>query len=95
LSKGQWVAAIPIPGTILVNLGDLMQFWTSDRYVATVHRVRVPEEELKRRNRRQSVAFFVNADDGVIIEPLDGSGKHEPVEALAYLKSRIFATYRY
>ena len=72
-----------------------MQFWTSDRYVATVHRVRIPEEELKRRNRRQSVAFFVNADDGVIIKPLDGSGKHEPVEALAYLKSRIFATYRY
>ena len=36
LSRGEWVPAVPIPGTILVNLGDLMQFWTSDRYVATV-----------------------------------------------------------
>ena len=29
--------AHPIPGSILVNLGDLMQFWTSDRYTATVN----------------------------------------------------------
>jgi isopenicillin N synthase-like dioxygenase len=37
MSEGEWIAAEPIPGTILVNLGDLMQFWTSDRYLATVN----------------------------------------------------------
>ncbi|XP_046640742.1 uncharacterized protein LOC124326129 [Daphnia pulicaria] len=36
LSGKEWVAAVPIAETVLVNLGDLMQFWTSDRYVATV-----------------------------------------------------------
>ena len=36
LSEGKWVAAVPIPGTILINVGDLMQFWTGDRYLATV-----------------------------------------------------------
>lgn len=36
MSQGKWIPATPIPGTILVNLGDLMQFWTSDRYVSTV-----------------------------------------------------------
>lgn len=94
LSKGEWIPATPIRGTILVNLGDLMQFWTSDRYVATVHRVLVPEEEVRRRSTRQSIAFFVHADNGVMISPIDGSEKHIPVEALAYLKSRISATYK-
>lgn len=41
LSRGQWIPAKPIPGTILINLGDLMQFWTSNRYVATVNIIRV------------------------------------------------------
>jgi len=36
MSGGEWIAAEPISDTILVNLGDLMQFWTADRYLATV-----------------------------------------------------------
>ena len=35
LSEGQWIPATPIPDTVLVNLGDLMQFWTADHYKAT------------------------------------------------------------
>ena len=37
MSQEKWIPATPIPGAILVNLGDLMQFWTSDRYVSTVY----------------------------------------------------------
>lgn len=36
-SGGEWIPATPIPETVLVNVGDLMQFWTADRYPATVH----------------------------------------------------------
>ena len=59
-----------------------------------VHRVRVPKEELLLSKARQSIAYFVHADNGVIISPIDGSATHSPVEALAYLKSRIAATYK-
>lgn len=31
-----YIPATPIPGTVLVNLGDLMQRWTADKLVATV-----------------------------------------------------------
>ena len=41
MSGGEWIQADPIPGTILVNLGDLMQFWTSDRYLATVTKLQI------------------------------------------------------
>jgi isopenicillin N synthase-like dioxygenase len=30
------MSATPIPGTIVVNIGDLMQRWTADKLKATV-----------------------------------------------------------
>lgn len=36
----EWVKAPPIEGTILVNIGDLMQRWTSDRLIASVSVIR-------------------------------------------------------
>lgn len=35
-SDGKYVAATPIEGTVLVNIGDLMQRWTSDKLTSTV-----------------------------------------------------------
>ena len=37
--KECWVAAPPIPGTFVVNLGEMLQIWTAGRYLATPHRV--------------------------------------------------------
>jgi isopenicillin N synthase-like dioxygenase len=36
---GDWIAAPPIPGTVVVNIGDMMASWTNDLYVSTPHRV--------------------------------------------------------
>ncbi|KAG0710656.1 UPF0676 protein [Chionoecetes opilio] len=33
---GMWVDAVPKPGTVLVNAGDLLQMWTANRIKATV-----------------------------------------------------------
>ncbi len=38
LSNG-WIDVSPVPGTIVVNLGDAMQVWSNDHYRAAVHRV--------------------------------------------------------
>lgn len=37
--QGEWVAAPPIPGTLVVNVGDLLARWTNDAYRSTPHRV--------------------------------------------------------
>lgn len=37
---GEWVAVKPPPGTLTVNLGDMMQVWSNNRYKAAEHRVR-------------------------------------------------------
>ena len=37
----KYVDAEPMAGTVLVNLGDLMQRWTADRLLSTVGQVAV------------------------------------------------------
>ena len=65
------------PGTIgdsfppiLVNIGDLMQFWTGKLLKSTVHRVIFPEGESQ---DRYSIAFFCHPLDHVEIEPVPSS----------------------
>lgn len=36
---GEWLAAPFIPGSLVINIGDLCRMWTNDVYVSTPHRV--------------------------------------------------------
>ncbi|KAF2419758.1 Clavaminate synthase-like protein [Tothia fuscella] len=98
----------PIPGTVLVNIGDLMERWSNGRWRSTVHRVVAPpadasksveegEEILK---PRYSIPFFATADPETVIEALkgtwDGEGnpkKFEKITAWGYVQMRMAALY--
>ncbi|MCD8486852.1 MAG: hypothetical protein LRZ84_08970 [Desertifilum sp.] len=96
--SGEWVAAVPIPGTLLVNLGDLMQRWTNDVFRSTPHRVRVPPTE-KQGQHRYSIAYFChpNPKSAIACLPSCQSEQHPPqypsILAGDYLLSRLQATY--
>ena len=67
---GYWVNVTPEPGTYVVNIGDIMQIWTNDRWVSTMHRVVNPPAELADRSRRHSVVFFHQPNYDALIETL-------------------------
>lgn len=63
-----WQTVEPIDGTLLVNLGDVAQVWSNDRYRAPLHRVRASE-----RCERYSAAFFFNPALNTVYQPLASS----------------------
>ncbi|RXG52973.1 hypothetical protein Avbf_09269 [Armadillidium vulgare] len=90
----EWVEAYPVPGALLVNVGDMLQKFTSGRLRATPHRVLIPEEEGRKRNPRKSIAYFLAPDNDVILKPIeepkDETKSYET--SYDYLYSRIIST---
>lgn len=81
----KFVSATPLPGTIIVNIADLMQRWTADKFVSTVHRVIIPNGELKQKTPRRSIAFFYDPDWKARIACLDGSNKYPSIKCGKYV----------
>ena len=83
--SGEWLPVQPPAGGLVVNIGDLMQRWTGDRWVSTLHRV-VGKEGAS--PRRQSLVFFHNPRSDAVIETLGGGRHYEPVTAGDYVLAR-------
>ena len=65
LPSGEWMAPPVIPGTLLVNLGNIMKRWSNDRFLSTPHGV-LNESGTD----RYSIAFFYSPNVEAIIECL-------------------------
>ncbi len=59
-ASGEWVRAEPVPGSFLVNLGDLLHRWTNGLYHSSLHRVM---NNRSGRNRHSIVLFYNQAYD--------------------------------
>jgi isopenicillin N synthase-like dioxygenase len=95
---GSWIAVPPIPRAFVINLGDLMQRWTNDRWVSTLHRVVNPSPDDGGMARRQSLAFFHQPNWSAEIKCLEAclapgeTPKYEPVLSGPYLMGKFRAT---
>ena len=96
-TDGEWVTAPSIPGTVIVNTGDLMQRWTNHVFCSTKHRVVIPTDNRVKQSRH-SVAFFCHPNNDAeiaCIESCQGerSPIYSPISAGDYLLTRLQATY--
>jgi isopenicillin N synthase-like dioxygenase len=53
-----WHDVPVIPGSFVVNQGDLMARWTNNRWRSALHRVANPPKEANGGSRRLSIIFF-------------------------------------
>jgi len=58
------------PGALVINIGDLMAYWTGHRWISAGHRVTNPPPQARGRARRQSIVFFHNPNLDATIAPL-------------------------
>jgi len=103
---GQFRAAAPIRGTVVVNVADLLMRLSNGRLRSTLHRVTVPssgsasgegEEEIVR--ERFSTAFFVHPSAEVVVEPIvdeerGEKARYEPVVAGEWRNMHTAKNYR-
>jgi isopenicillin N synthase-like dioxygenase len=100
--KGTFVDATPVPGTVVVNAGDLLARWSNDTIKSTLHRVVEPPapEEGDMHPARYSMAYFCNPNFSSQIEAIEGTHggekgdrKYEGINSGDYLVQRLAATY--
>jgi len=78
--EGAWLPAKTQPHDFVVNIGDLMQTWSNDRWRSSEHRVANPPPEDWPGVSRISLAYFCNPDDALEIACLPGcAGPDNPV----------------
>ncbi len=91
---GRWVAAPPVAGSFVVNVGQMLNRWSNGRLLATPHRV------VNRSGReRYSVPFFYDPNVATVIEPLpvcitaDRPPSFEPLVFGDFLRHQLESSY--
>ncbi|MBT5872905.1 MAG: isopenicillin N synthase family oxygenase [Candidatus Latescibacteria bacterium] len=93
-ASGEWIAAPYIPGTYIVNIGQMTQQWTNDRYRATRHRVL-----LSTSRERFSIPFFFEPSYETIVAPLDiccdseNPPRYEPCHFGEFIRAKFARSY--
>jgi isopenicillin N synthase-like dioxygenase len=90
-----WIHAPPIPGTFVVNLGDLAARWTNDMYRSTLHRVvNISGRE------RYSIPFFFSGNIDYLVSCLptctspDNPPKYPPLTIEQHFIDCFSRTYK-
>jgi len=96
-TAGGWHDVTPVPGALLVNLGDAVARWTNDRWISTMHRVLAPIGADGRPVHRRSAAYFHDGNAEAVIACLPGCSvdrapSYSPVTVADHLAAKLGAS---
>ena len=93
--KGEWLPINPAPGSLVCNVGDMLQRLTNQRLRSTTHRVVNPPRE-RGSKARYSLPFFLHFNPDFLIETLpqcvDAQHPNQfpvPITAHDFLQERL------
>jgi isopenicillin N synthase-like dioxygenase len=93
--EGRWMDVAPPEGSLVINMGDMLQRLTNHVLPSTTHRVRNPAAE-RAHLPRYSIPFFLHFAPDFLIETLpscvsaDNPNRHpEPITAQDFLMERL------
>ncbi|KAK4477061.1 hypothetical protein RD792_016266 [Penstemon davidsonii] len=85
---GQWILVKPLHDAYIVNVGDLIQVWSNDKYESVEHRVKVNSEK-----ERFSIPFFLNPSHNIWVQPLEEFiNDQSPAKYKGYSWGKFYAT---
>ena len=87
---GRWHLVQPRPGALVINIGDIVQVWSNDRYQAALHRVIVANPTAE----RYSIPFFLNPSYETTYEPLPATVTSDRPAAYRRINWREFRSLR-
>jgi isopenicillin N synthase-like dioxygenase len=88
LRDGRWHTVEPNPDALVINIGDVVQVWSNDRYPAPVHRVIASRE-----HARYSAPFFFNPAYATDYAPLAGPPRYRPINWGEFRAARTAGDY--
>jgi isopenicillin N synthase-like dioxygenase len=94
-----WIDVPPVPGTLVINAGDLLQRWTNDRWRSNLHRVVNPDRAVTGSTARLSIVLFTGPNPDAVVECLptchgpSNPAHYGPVTAFDYLMMKIRETF--
>jgi len=71
---GYWYGIPPIHDAFVINIGDMVQVWSNDRYTAPQHRVIAMDQV-----DRFSFPYFCNPSYDAVVEPLSSPPHYRPI----------------
>jgi isopenicillin N synthase-like dioxygenase len=93
LLDGTFLPVRAVPDSFVVNIGDMFQVWTNDRWKSTVHRVSAPTGAC---GPRLSIPFFTGPNHDALIAPIGlrpgERPRHETITAGEHYWKKLKAT---
>lgn len=87
-ADGEWVGVKPIPNAYIINVGDIIQVWSNDKYESVEHRVVANSEK-----ERFSIPFFFFPAHHVNVKPLEElTNEENPPKFKEYNWGKFMAT---